>query len=227
MIRVNVVTEGQTEMFFVKRVLNQYFAGDPILDSRCVRTSRDRRTNREYRGGLTTYAQALNDISNWLKSDSDAYVTTMFDYYRLPNDFPQYAECMNCTSDLKRVVALERALAEDIYRRLPGVSSERFVPYIQLHEFETLLFTDVTVLKKDYLDDRDISAIDDLYESTKMIPPEDINDGPETAPSKRLLNAIDYRKGELPAEWLNAITVEKVIEKCPHFAEWINQISQL
>lgn len=69
MTRINVVAEGQSEMFFVKGLLNQYFAGSLCLDSRCVLTSRAARTNYEYRGGLTSYQQAKDDIVSWLKQD--------------------------------------------------------------------------------------------------------------------------------------------------------------
>ena len=52
MIRINVVAEGQSEMIFAKRLLNDYFKGDLIVDSRCVLTSKEQKTNYEYRGGL-------------------------------------------------------------------------------------------------------------------------------------------------------------------------------
>ena len=61
MIRINVVAEGQSEMFFVKRVLNQYFNGSRIFDARCVLNSTDSRSNYEYRGGMTNYIRAKDD----------------------------------------------------------------------------------------------------------------------------------------------------------------------
>ncbi len=178
MIRINVITEGQSELRFVKNTLNQYFAGNPVLDARCVLTSTNRQSNYEYRGGLTSYGKAKRDIVNWLLSDKEAYVSTMFDFFRL-------------------------------------------------HEFEALLYTDIRVLKYDYLEDEEIRRIDRLYEETKNIPPEEINHGADTAPSKRIMQAVAYQKGDLPAEWLEFITIDRIREKCPHFSEWIERMKRI
>ena len=80
MIRVNVVAEGKSELHCVKGPLNRYLGGKPILDSRCVLTSRAHGATREYRGGLVSYQKAKKDIVSWLKEDAQAYVTTMFDF---------------------------------------------------------------------------------------------------------------------------------------------------
>ena len=227
MIRVNVLTEGQSEMFFAKRTLNKYFGGTAIFDARCIMTSKDNRTNREFRGGLTSYSHAKRDIENWLKSDTAAYITTMFDFFRLPPDFPGYRDALRCGSHEEAVIELEKALKADILSRLQDIPENRFIPYIQLHEFETLLYTDIRVLKYDYLEQDDVVKIESLYRETQDIPPEKINHGDETAPSKRLLKAINYQKGELPSEWLETITIDKIIEKCPHFSCWIDSLKAL
>ena len=228
MIRVNVVAEGQSEMHCAKGPLNQYLGGKPILDSRCVLTSRARRTNYEYRGGLLSYQKAKRDIVSWLKEDTQAYVTTMFDFFRLPSDFPEYENAMQLGNHLDAVLALESAMKANIISELPGLDVDRrFIPYIQLHEFEALLFTNILVLKDDYIDADDICSIDCLYAETKDIPPEEINHGADTAPSKRLLNAIGYQKGETIAPLIETITVEAIRDKCPHFSAWIGQLQSL
>ncbi|MCI8992175.1 MAG: DUF4276 family protein [Eubacterium sp.] len=85
---------------------------------------------------------------------------------------------------MKSVHILEEALKADIVSGMDLKNlSQRFIPYIQLHEFEALLFTDITVLKKDYLEREDMVRIGKLYEDTKDIPPEEINHGEETAAS--------------------------------------------
>lgn len=228
MIRVNVVAEGQSELCFAKRVLNGYFGGSPIVDSRCVLTGTMSRINYEYRGGLTTYQKARNDITRWLKEDTGAYVTTMFDFFRLPNDFPGYERAISCTDHREGVRLLEEAMKADILSdekfRDEG---RRFIPYIQLHEFEALLFTDINVLKDDYLEPEDRRKIDQLYEDTKGILPEEINHGENTAPSKRLLATVDYRKGETASQWLETIGIDAIRKKCPHFSEWIAALQML
>ena len=230
MIRVNVVAEGKTEMKFAKELLNQFFDGKPIIDARCVLSSRNNRTNYEYRGGMTTYERAKKDIVNWLKEDPSAYVTTMFDFYGLPHDFPGYEDAMHCPTHLKSVEHLELKMQEDIGAELAKSADsvpDRFIPYIQLHEFEALLYTDLSLLEADYLNTKDIDAIRKLREETIGIPPEDINNGVETAPSKRLLKAINYKKGATPVAWLEKITIDKITSCCPHFSAWIEKLKKL
>ncbi|MBD5101895.1 MAG: DUF4276 family protein [Subdoligranulum sp.] len=228
MIRVNIVAEGKSELHCVKGPLNRYLGGKPILDSRCVLTSRAHGATREYRGGLVSYQKAKKDIVSWLKEDAQAYVTTMFDFFRLPVDFPEYEKAMQLGSHLDAVLALESAMKSDISSELPDLDVERrFIPYIQLHEFEALLFTNILVLKDDYINADDISSIDRLYAETKDIPPEEINHGADTAPSKRLLNAIGYQKGETVSSLIETITVGAIREKCPHFSAWLGQLQSL
>lgn len=227
MIRVNVVAEGKTEMKFAKELLNQFFDGKLIIDARGVLISRNNRTNYEYRGGLMKYRHAKNDILNWLKEDRSAYVTTMFDFYRLPHDFPGYEDAIHCPTHLESVEYLELKMKEDIDAGLAGSVPDRFIPYIQLHEFEALLYTDLSLLEADYLYADDIGAIRKLREETAGIPPEDINNGVETAPSKRLLKAINYKKGATPVAWLEKITIDKIALCCPHFSAWIGKLSKL
>lgn len=226
MIRINIVAEGQSEMHFVKEPLNKYFGGSLILDSRCVLTSR--KAGYEFRGGLNSYQQAKNDIVTWLKQDTEAYVTTMFDFFRLPTDFPAYAPAMQCQNHQDSVRILETAMKEDIIST-PGITNvkQRFIPYIQLHEFEALLFTDIQILKYDYFDPESERQIQQLYRETKNLPPEDINHGTETAPSKRLLKAVDYRKGDIVSEWLHAIGIDAIRQKCPHFSSWLKELQAL
>lgn len=227
MIRINVVTEGQSELFFVKKNLNSYFNASPILDARCILTSRDTSTNYEYRGGLKSYAHARNDIIKWLKEDASAYVSTMFDFFRLPTDFPGYEDAIHCPTHEDSVRLLESRMQDDIESEVPPGAQKRFIPYIQLHEFEALLFTDINVLKFEYFEDEDIRLIDRLYEATKNIPPEEINHGPETAPSKRLLKTVGYQKGETVTDFIDVITIERIRDKCPHFSAWLTQLSEL
>lgn len=228
MIRINVVAEGQSEMGFAKNLLNKYFRGSPLVDSRCVMTSKDSKTNYEYRGGLLKYQHAKRDILLWAKNDTTAYITTMFDFFRLPVDFPGYHKAMSCQDHRESVRILEESLKADILPDMADSNSAcRFIPYIQLHEFEALLFTDINVLKYDYLEQDDITKIDQLYEETKDLSPEEINHGAETAPSKRLLHAVNYQKGEMVSELLDVIGIHKIREKCPHFSEWIDTLQRL
>lgn len=136
MVRLHMVVEGQTEEAFINTMLVEHLAlYNVFADVRCVQTSR--RRGRIFRGGLLDYARAKKDLELWIKEDRnpDAYFTTMFDLYALPQDFPSYDEAKKYTSAYQRVALLEQAFSRDI-------GSYRFVPYIQLHEFEALILVD-------------------------------------------------------------------------------------
>ena len=146
MIRLHITAEGQTEQRFVNEVLRPHLATFEVYtDVRCVLTGKDKRAGKEHRGGMTTYVRARDDILAWMKEDSapECRFTTMFDLYRLPRDFPGYEEAMKKTDLYQRVSDLEQALAKD-------TDDRHIVPYIQLHEFETLILSDPQKLDWEY-----------------------------------------------------------------------------
>ena len=137
MKRLHITAEGQTEESFVNKTLKQHLAQYGVYaDVRCVLTGRKR--GRIFRGGMTTYEKAKKDIVRWLKEETgnnDVAFTTMFDFYALPEDFPGYSEARGLQNPYKKVEKIEEAFAADI-------DDARFIPYIQLHEFETFLFVE-------------------------------------------------------------------------------------
>ncbi len=226
---INVLCEGQSESAFVNYVLLPYMgeisAWRIILNSITLTTSQDRDAGRIYKGGLISYQKSLRDLRNCVSQGKP--ITTMFDFYRLPNDFPGYDESQKINSDYDRVMYLEKRLKEDILDKNPEVRSDYFIPYIQLHEFEALFFSDLQKMKSVYLSDRDQQAIDKLHYDTMDILPEDVDGGDETAPSKRLMNAIRYKKGQAVTIPLKKIGVDIMRNKCPHFNEWIQKILEI
>ena len=222
MIRLHITAEGQTEQAFAKRVLVPHLAGfDVFVDARCVLTSKDKRAAREYRGGLLRYEKAKKDICAWLKEDGHAECrfTTMFDLYALPNDFPGYAEAMSKNDPYERVGVLERKMAEDI-------GDSRFIPYIQLHEFEALILADPKQLDWEYLEHG--VPISNLISMTGGQNPELINDGPATAPSKRILDEIpEYDKATAGVAVAEKIGLPMLRRKCRHFDDWLARLEQL
>ena len=222
MIRLHVTAEGQTEQSFVKSVLAPYLAvQDVFADARCVLTSKDRRAAKEYRGGLISYEKAINDIRSWLKEDrhEECRFTTMFDLYALPDDFPGYEESRGIVDPYERVKLLEEAMCQD-------VKDHRFIPYIQLHEFEALILADPKELDWEYLEhDKPIRNLIDMVGEQN---PELINDGPETAPSKRIINEIpEYDKVTAGVEVIKKIGLERLKERCLHFNGWMNCLEKL
>ena len=138
MIRLNIVVEGQTEETFVRDVLSDHLAMHNVVAvARCVETGR--KHGKVYRGGLFNYAKARRDILCWMKEDSslDTRFTTMFDLYHLPKTFPGYGKAVAKSDVYRRVELLENFMEEDI-----ADERKRFIPYIQLHEFEAILFVE-------------------------------------------------------------------------------------
>lgn len=221
--RLHFIVEGQTEETFVNRVLIPQLATRSVWAKvRCVMTSRKRGI--KYRGGLDSYARAKRDIVLWMKEDQndDAFFTTMFDLYALPNDFPGYESAHRKTDPRQRVTALENAILQDLAHR-------RFVPYIQLHEFEALLLADPKELEWEYLEHD--TAIQNLVNMVSTFAsPELIDDGNETAPSKRIIKQIpEYEGMKASAGPIVAekIGLPKLRSKCPHFDEWLCRLETL
>lgn len=191
MRRLHVLAEGQTEEAFVNQVLAPHLAGfDVVADVRCVTTGRDRhRLDVVYRGGLRDYGKVQRDLQRWMAEDRDAVFTTMIDLYALPRDFPGFTEAARLADPYARVRHLEQALGGDI-------GQHRLIPYIQLHEFEALLFSDPEKFDWHYIEhDRAISRLAEL--ARQFDSPELIDDGAATAPSKRIIAEIpeyEYQK---------------------------------
>ena len=179
MVRVNLLTEGQSEESFVRMVLAPYLGALGVyVVARSVEVSRKRGTIR--RGGLRDYGRVKRDIDRWLKQDSSAYVSTMFDVYALPSSFPGFDFVSGDPYD--RVRHLEEALTADIGHH------RRFVPYLQLHEFEALLFSDVAAIDAEFVTSGRKSRLSQLVAIRhEFATPEHIDDGYDTCPSRRLV----------------------------------------
>ncbi len=212
MKRVYIVVEGQTEQEFVNSVISPYLQEFGILSVTPVLV----RTSRTGRGGMVSYSHLANTIKPLLMSEkSDYIVTTFIDFFRLPHDMPHYEDCMKKPGKIEQIQSLEAAIDE-------AIDDRRFFSYIQLHEFEALLFSSNKGFEYYFSEElaAKTASIISSYDN-----PEDINTSPEGAPSKRLL-AIksDYNKvleGNLIAL---EIGIKSILEKCPRFAEWIKTI---
>lgn len=219
MIRVNMVVEGQAEETFVQECLARHLAGFNVAVTP-RRVEFGRKKGRIARGGLLDYAKLRKDILNWLNQEKAARVTTMVDLYALPSNFPGRAEGAKLRAPHERAAFLEQAFAADI-------ASNHFLPHIQLHEFEAMLFSDIARLANYYPAHTD--GIQTLaQEATGFANPELINEGQTTAPSKRILREVPpYDKivaGSLLALDLGLPLIRR---RCPHFDAWTTKLEQL
>ena len=219
--RLNVTAEGQTEEHFIKQTLSNHLGQFNIsTDVRCVLTSKDK--TKCYRGGLINYQKAKTDILTWIKEDnnSDVRFTTMFDLYALRTDFPKFEESQKIADPYKRVEFLQFAFFEDI-------NDHRFIPYIQLYEFESLILAKPEELEIEYFEHS--NAIEKLKEAVaEKGNPELVNDKPETAPSKRIIKLIpEYNKVGVGASVVEIIGIEWLKKNCNHFNSWIEKLETI
>ncbi|CAD5935916.1 DUF4276 family protein [Planktothrix agardhii] len=227
MIRLHIIAEGQTEEEFVNTILTEHLGYSNIsTDVHCITTKRTR--TELFRGGLPSYQKIKKDIILWLKEDKhpEARFTTMCDLYALPNDFPGFEEAQKISDPYERVEQLENALFQDIN---DDINDSRFIPYIQLHEFEALILSDPIKLEERFPDyQSEVQKLVSLCQSFES--PELINDGEQTAPSKRIIQAIpSYEGAKVSVAPLMAqkIGLENIRQKCPHFNQWIERLENL
>ena len=221
--RLHFVVEGQTEEAFVKLALLPHLAQLSVISvARRVTTSN--KGGVKHRGGVISYEYVKNDIARWMREDrnSDARFTTMLDLYALPDNFPGYESASRLQDPRQRVETLESALKEDI-------GDWRFIPFIQLHEFEALLLSAPQKLDAQFHDCEDgIRRLADM--ASRFSSPELINDGRETAPSKRIIAEIPEYRGQKASAGpivANYIGLNALRSNCQHFGEWLSKLECL
>ncbi|EIJ43512.1 hypothetical protein BegalDRAFT_2671 [Beggiatoa alba B18LD] len=210
-----ILGEGQTEEQFINEILQPYFANNNLYDVRCILME----TSSGHKGGDVSYQRYKSNAEKLLNHQKDIIVTSLIDFFRLKTDFPKYQEAIKAhpNDKIQRVTFLENAIAENI-------NHYRFIPYIQLHEFESLLFSSTDGF--DFLPEiPDANRIELEKAVEKYENPELLNDGTETAPSKRLKNLVpSYQKtfhGPLLAE---AISLNTILSRCERFKTWLDKL---
>lgn len=214
MVRLNITVEGQTEEAFIRNTLAPYLGERHVfIFARSVATSR------ASRGGLVSYPRARQDIVRWMRQESDARFTTMFDLYGLPDDWPGRELAAAQPDPLGRVRVMEDAFREDIGDR-------RFIPHIQLHEFEALLFVDTSKFAARHPDTEAIAELEAIIDEASN--PELINDGRDTHPSARIHSCIPRYSKTVDGPLIAAeIGIERMRERCPHFDGWVAKLIAL
>ena len=225
MPRLYLFAEGSTELTFADTLLKPHLASLGVYLHPPVLIAHAKKRGRVHRGGGRKYVPMKNDILRFLaqEREGDVFFTTMIDLYAIHPEFPGLAEAEKLRHmPAERVENLERAFAEDI-------GDSRFVPYIQLHEYEAYLFSDPTWFN--YFYDRyetqiaALKLIADGYDS-----PELIDDGPHSAPSKRIIAKLpDYEdaKAAVGPQVAELIGLEAIRKRCPHFAAWLSRLEKL
>lgn len=224
---INFIVEGSTEETFVNDVLVKHFAQiNKYVSARKIRTGWDRLNNKPAKGGLLKYIKFKNDVSRWIQSDrgrANTFYTSFIDLYAFPTDAQSpYSPAIQQIADpYQKIQALESAIGQDI-------NNQSFIPYVQLHEFEALLFVDPDRLIGMYPEGQ--TAIRRLKGNIGNTAPEEINESPQSAPSKRIIQFLpeyEGQKSQVGPLVADDIGISELRNKCPHFNEWITKLENL
>jgi hypothetical protein len=224
MARLLVHVEGETEEAFVNQVLRAHLVacGFERVDARLLGNAR----LRDRRGGIRGWNTVRRDIIRHLSQDSGCIATTMVDYYALPQSgekaWPGRARA-KALPVANRGAHVQAALLEDLSRE---IDRRRFVPFVVLHEFEGLLFSDCEIFAQS-IGKRDVAAsfraIRDRFET-----PEHIDDSPTTVPSKRVEDLVpEYQKPLFGSVAASEIGLRRIRAECPHFATWLTRLETI
>lgn len=218
------ICEGETEQAFVRDQLAAHLAlhGTTVWG---VLPGRHRN-----RGGVKKWEVAKKDVINTLREGR--YCTTMIDYYAMPEDWPGREKAKNLPWE-ERAKHVEEQVLEEIAELMGGsFNPQFFIPYVQLHEFESLAFADVEKLTSvvSPLSNRSDEFIQKKFSTIleEAGHPEAINDGYETCPSRRITEVVkSYRKRIHGPIVTSRIGVENLREECDHFARWLGQLESI
>ena len=205
-----IICEGPTEEVFCSNLLSQYLQNSCRIEIRLL-------------GGNCNWQRIKDMLEKALKQQKNALVTTFFDYYGVKTKkFPNWKETVgiNKANVRERIEILENGMLEEIDSNL----RYRFIPYVQLHEFEALLFNNIEVFDEMFeFEQYDRAELLNIF--NEFPDPEMIDQGTETSPSHRLIKIIPaYRKviqGNAIAE---KIGIEQIRQKNKHFNDWIEQL---
>lgn len=218
-----LIVEGQTEHEFVNRILTSY------LISRGINTE-IRSVMIEKSGGGHGYSNIdhfRNTIRPLLHKSDEPVITMLIDHYGINSErkLPGYSSIITKNVE-ERISQMESVFQDEVQK----IKEYRFfIPYIQRHEFETLLLANPEK-GFDLEDERiktDIVSLCNEFESV-----EEINSTPEGAPSKRLgriyeLHKKKYSKVTDAVDIIELTGIEVVLERCPRFNSWISTLIRI
>ncbi len=223
MKRVLLLVEGPTE----RAIAEQVFA--PSLGVKGVYLY-PRVVGKPGHKGGNSFATVSRELTSLLKQETSSTVTMFFDYYGLDESWPGVAKAKAKSIDVAFKAVLQ-AISETMAKQMgPEFNPARFIPYVQMHETESLLFAGpdemAKVFERPGLKTRFEQIVTDCGGCEK------INDDWETAPSRRIQRLFPgYKKGRS----VNAhayriaqhIGVERIRRECPNFNEWFTRLEQL
>lgn len=121
---------------------------------------------------------------------------------------------------------LEQMIRADIEKRYDWKGG-RLMPYVQMHEFEGLLFSDVNAFA--ILPDVSQQAVRKLERvRARFATPEDINDSSDTAPSRCIRRVVPQYQKVVHGPMIAIKTgLKKIRTECPRFKAWLEHLETL
>lgn len=214
MKRVIIICEGETEREFCKNVLAPHLIHhDIFIQPPLIKRSM---------GGIVRWPILKREIETHLREPT-VIVSTLIDYYGLYQkyNFPSWEEGEKILDKNARMDFLENAMKEDISDSV----RHRYIPYLQLHEFEGLLFNDIQHFYNQ-VPEKELVGVEELMQTfANYDNPEMINNNKETSPSHRLKRIIKgYNKPLYGHYFAEAIGIDQIRNKSPRFNHWIESI---
>jgi DNA-binding transcriptional regulator YdaS (Cro superfamily) len=218
MTRVLISVEGSTEEAFCRDVLGPHLAEFDVYATAVTLTTKRTASGAKFTGGVAGWDQIRLDLTDLLRDSSAAAVTTMYDLYGLPRDVSAFASSTR-HGPTDRASQIENAIATKI-------GQPRLRPYLQLHEFESLVFAAEEVAARR----AGLPAVKVMIQKAVAAAggPELVNDHPNTAPSKRLQATWPrYVKTIDGPAIVREAGLVSIRSSCPHFGRWLDWLEGL
>lgn len=220
MARLLILAEGQSEEVFAKRTLIPHLADFGVHANVTILRTKRIMSGGGFRGGVSSYAKIRQNVTELL-GDTNARVTTLLDFYGLPEEFPARAATLATPGLTARdkAIRLQQAFAADI-------DQPRFIPFLALHEFEAWLFSRPETVAEHFGKPALAATLADIVQQAGA--PEEINNDPATHPSARIERLVpNFKKTSDGPTIIHKTTLNTIRAACPHFGEWLATLEGL
>lgn len=212
MNRLCIICEGHTEAEFVKQCMEPHLRSFKLSVFPSLLKTRPGQQG----GDNVTVERLAKHISHEYQCSD--YITTLVDYYGFKK------------ADGRSKQQLEADIAAEIQGHITVSDARRIIPYVQMYEFEALLFSDIERFEfvLDCWNTNTRQAL--LSIKAEFTTPEDNNNSRLTAPSKRIEQIFDngeYSKREHGPVIAGEIGLHKIRQECPQFSAWVDTLEKL
>ncbi len=208
-----MLVEGQSEETFVKQTLRPWLAVRGVfIEGPVVLWTKRIAAGGGYRGGVASWGQIRKNLLPLL-ADGDAWMTTLLDFYGLPDDVPGFAAHKGQGTAHVQVNSVQAELAVALGRQ------PRFLPLLALHELEAWMFAEPAVVSTHF----GVAAVAAKLAAEVPDPggPEAINHGPASHPKARLRkHCPNYKKTSDGPSVLAKIGIPTIRARCPAL-QWL------